>query len=405
MDDKKKSRIANRVAQGIGAASFLMLICAIVLVVANWSMIAEFIKSEFGHVLITFTVNAIISVLLGLLIISRNPGNRLGWLFLAIGFLFSWWEISGILLETTGLEGIPANLRPIIMAGGLAYLLPLMMTMALVPLFFPTGQLLSRRWRAVLVIVIVGIVGQTLAQGLLDLFEELPQLNQSGMEPILIRINELMSFILISGILGSILSLIIRFRRSRGDERTQMKWLVYTAVMSISLTLLMSFTLGEDSLLLGIFSSAIPIYLTLAIGIAILRHQLFDIDLIIRRTLQYSILTGLLALVYFGSVVVLQSLVENLTGEQSPIIIVISTLVIAALFNPLRTRIQDFIDRRFYRKKYDAEQALAQFAATARDEVDINKLTGALMGVVEETMQPEQVSFWLREDEKLKRER
>ena len=400
MDDKKKSRIANRVAQGIGAASFLMLICAIVLVVANWSMIAEFIKSEFGHVLITFTVNAIISVLLGLLIISRNPGNRLGWLFLAIGFLFSWWEISGILLETTGLEGIPANLRPIIMAGGLAYLLPLMMTMALVPLFFPTGQLLSRRWRAVLVIVIVGIVGQTLAQGLLDLFEELPQLNQSGMEPILIQINELMSFILISGILGSILSLIIRFRRSRGDERTQMKWLVYTAVMSISLTLLMSFTLGEDSLLLGIFSSAIPIYLTLAIGIAILRHQLFDIDLIIRRTLQYSILTGLLALVYFGSVVVLQSLVENLTGEQSPIIIVISTLVIAALFNPLRIRVQEFIDRRFYRKKYDAEKALAQFAAAARDEVDMDKLSGALLNVVEETVQPDKVSMWMLRSEK-----
>jgi hypothetical protein len=374
-----------------------MLIWTIVLVITNWVMIAGFIKSEFGYVLILFTVNAVISVLLGLLIISRNPGHRLGWLFLAIGFLFSWWELSGALLETTGLEGIPALLRPIVIAGGLAYLLPLMMTMALVPLFFPTGRLLSRRWRPVLVIAVVGIVGQTLAQGLLDAFEELPQLKQTGMEPTLIRVNELMSFILIVGILGSILSLIMRFLRSRGDERTQMKWLVYTAVMSISVMLLLSIILGEDSLFLGIFSSALPIYLTIAIGIAILRHRLFDIDIIIRRTMQYALLTGLLAFVYFGLVITLQNIYASFSNQQSPIIIVISTLVIAALFNPLRRRVQDFIDRRFYRRKYNAEKALEKFAATARDEVDIGSLTTALITVVEETIQPEKISLWLWE--------
>jgi hypothetical protein len=395
MDKNKKSRTANRVAQGIATASFLMLIWTIVLMLVNWTIIADFIKSEFGYVFIIFTINAVFSAVLGLLIISRNPGHRLGWLFMAIGFLFSWWELSGALLEITGLEGIPPFLRPIVVIGGLAYLLPLIMTMTLVPLYFPTGRLLSRRWRPVLLITLVGIIGQALAQGLLDLFDEIPELEKTGMEPILMRANELMGFILIIAIICSILSLIIRFVRSRGDERTQMKWLVYTAVMSISLMLLMSFTLGEDSLLLGIFSSAIPIYLTIAIGIAILRHQLFDIDLIIRRTLQYSLLTGMLALVYFGSVVILQSLAENLTGEQSPLVIVLSTLAIAALFNPLRTRVQDFIDRRFYRKKYDAEKALAQFAITARDEVELGQLTSALLGIVEETMQPEQVSLWV----------
>ncbi len=395
MDKKRKPSIANQLALGIGGASFIMLIWTIILIITNWDMIADFIISEFGYILILFMVNAVISVLLGLLIISRNPGNRLGWLFLAIGFLFSWWELSGALLETTGLEGIPALLRPIIIAGGLAYLLPLMMTMAFVPLFFPTGRLLSRRWRPVLIIAVVGVVGQTLAQVLLDAFEELPQLKQTGLEPILMRVFDFTSFILVIGILGAILSLIIRFIRSRGDERTQMKWLVYTAVMSISFMLLLSLVLGEDSLFLGIFSSALPIYLTIAIGIAILRHQLFDIDIIIQRTLQYTLLTGLLVLIYFGSVVLLQNLVENLTGQQSPIVIVISTLAIAALFNPLRIRVQDFIDRRFFRKKYDAEQTLARFAEIARDEVDMEKLTAALLDVVAESVQPEMVSVQL----------
>jgi hypothetical protein len=397
MEENKKSRIANRVAGGIGGASYLLVIWTIVLMVANWAIIVEVYKSEFGYVLILFMVNGVISVLLGLLIISRNHGHRLGWLFLAIGFMFSWWELCNVLLETRGLEGIPVLLRPIVIAGGLAYLLPLMMTMALVPLFFPNGRLLSRRWYPVLIIVVVGIVGQTLTQGLLDLFTELPELDQTGMEPILIRANELMGFILIIGILGSILSLIVRFLRSRGDERTQMKWLVYTAVMSISIMLLMSFVLGEDSLILGIFSSALPIYLTLAIGIAILRHQLFDIDIIIRRTLQYALLTGLLAFVYFGLVIILQNIYASFSNQQSPIIIVISTLVIAALFNPLRIRVQDFIDRRLYRKKYNTERVLAQFAATTRDEVDIGKLTDALLSVIEGTMQPEKTSIWLKE--------
>jgi hypothetical protein len=132
------------------------------------------------------------------------------------------------------------------------------------------------------------------------------------------------------------------------------------------------------------------------LSIAVLRYRLFDIDVIIRKTLQYTVLTGLLALVYFGSVVLLQSLFESLTGQGSPIVIVISTLAIAALFNPLRQWVQRFIDRRFFRRKYDSEQILANFSKLTRDEVDMQVLTVAMLNVVEETIQPEKVSLWLK---------
>jgi sterol desaturase/sphingolipid hydroxylase (fatty acid hydroxylase superfamily) len=138
-------------------------------------------------------------------------------------------------------------------------------------------------------------------------------------------------------------------------------------------------------------------FIYLSIGMAILRSQLFDIDVIIRKTLVYTALTALLALVYFGSVVLLQRLFGTLTGvAQSPLAVVVSTLVIAALFTPLRRRIQDAIDRRFFRKKYDAQRVLAHFAQTARDETDLDALTGELARVVQETLQPEQVSVWVR---------
>jgi hypothetical protein len=191
---------------------------------------------------------------------------------------------------------------------------------------------------------------------------------------------------------------VVRFVRSRGEERTRMKWLVYTAVMSISIVLLLSITLGEDSRILSILASGVPTYLTVAIGIAILRHRLFDIDIIIRRTLSYAVLTAVLGLVYFGGIVLLQNVVGGLFGStESPLIIVISTLAIAALFNPLRARIQEFIDRRFFRSKYNAEKTLVDFAAVARDEVDMVRLSDSFLSVIEKTIQPEQISLWLRE--------
>jgi hypothetical protein len=134
----------------------------------------------------------------------------------------------------------------------------------------------------------------------------------------------------------------------------------------------------------------------LTLGVAITRYRLFDIDVIIRRTLVYAVLTALLALVYFGSVIILQGLLRGVTGGESPIAIVLSTLVIAALSGPVRARVQQAIDRRFYRRKYDAARTLAAFGAQARDETDLERLNERLVGVVRETMQPERVSLWLK---------
>ena len=213
-------------------------------------------------------------------------------------------------------------------------------------------------------------------------------------------------------LLGGSLQVYRYLRDSNAVERQQTKWIIIAIVMfvlSIMAWVLvfggaLAIPAGRSRLLANLGGAlfidffALPL-LPVAITIAILRYKLWGIDVLIRKTLVYAVLTGLLALVYFGSVVLLQRLFGALTGiAQSALAVVVSTLVIAALFTPLRRRIQDGIDRRFFRKKYDAQRVLAQFALTARDETDLDALTAELARVVQETLQPEHVSVWLRDD-------
>ncbi len=181
-------------------------------------------------------------------------------------------------------------------------------------------------------------------------------------------------------------------------SRAQLRWAVGGMVVGMGLFTLNFINFGELGFLNIVFrvltASSLPV-MGISLAIAILRYRLFDIDLIIRRTLVYSLVTGALALVYFGGVTLLQALFTTLSGQQSPAAVVISTLLIAALFNPLRRRIQDFIDRRFYRQKYDAEAALADFAAVAQKEANLDYLSGALVNMVNKTMKPETSSLWL----------
>lgn len=193
-------------------------------------------------------------------------------------------------------------------------------------------------------------------------------------------------------------------------EREQIRWVVFTILVGAILFAAAASTaallpgndpLNGDITFITVFIQPlgwIGVFqlIAVAMAISILRYRLFDIDLVIRRTLQYSLVTLLLGLVYFGGVTLLQSIFASFTGEQSPAALVLSTLLIAALFTPLRRRLQSFIDQRFYRKKYDAEQALAKFSTAVRDEVNMEHLTTSLIAVVNETLQPDEVTLWLK---------
>jgi len=214
----------------------------------------------------------------------------------------------------------------------------------------------------------------------------------------------------------TLVSPVLRFRKGNPLERQQIKWLalfagvntIYVLLGLIAYPLLTGSTVmnpgtGTFGVFFYIVNGLLP---PAAIGISILRYRLWDIDLLIRRTLVYSILTVTLTLVYFGSVAVLHVLFQRLTGEsQSPIVTVLSTLAIAALFTPLRRYIQERIDHRFYRRKYNAERVLATFSASLRDEVDMDSLEKSILEVVKETLQPASSTLWLHHSNKLSGER
>jgi hypothetical protein len=199
---------------------------------------------------------------------------------------------------------------------------------------------------------------------------------------------------------ASALSVIVRARRAGRVERQQIKWLAYGGAVVVG-TMFVGGLISIWSVAVSIAVTTVALLgLPISTGIAIVRHRLYDIDLLINHTLVYGALTALLAVVYFGGVTATQAIFRTLTGqeEQPQLAVVVSTLVIAALFNPLRHRIQAFIDRRFYRRKYDAAKTLETFSARLRDETDLDALNSELVEVVRETMQPAHVSLWLRPD-------
>ena len=340
----------------------------------------------------------------GAVVASRRPENVIGWLLLAIGFEV----VLGIFVA--GYAEYALLVRYGSLPGGVAaawlaewLFVPVFHLLALLLLLFPDGLLPSRRWRPFVWLVVItalaAVFARAFSPGPLEGFTSTP--NPLGIE----ALGGLLSVIegawevvgLTLVVVVATASLFVRVRRASGVERQQVKWLLYAATL-LSVAGLLSLMIGAIGtgwvglVLITLGFLAVPF----AIGIAILRYHLYDIDFIINRTLVYATLTGALAAIYFGGIVVSQRLFVSLTGQQSTLAVVASTLLIAALFAPLRRRIQSFIDRSFYRRRYDAGMTLEAFSAKLRDETDLDALRDDLVGVVRETMQPADVFLWMR---------
>lgn len=358
---------------------------------------------SFAYQVVAVLGNALAPIV-GALIAARQPRNPYGWVWLVSGFALSLVQFVAA-YAFHGLLIAPGTLPLVELAlslAGPAWFLYLA-TGPFVLLLFPTGHLPSPKWRVVAWIVVGALLsGLAVSWAMPGLSGFVPDVENlygaTGLAGDVVEGVVIISIMLISiAILAGVLSLLLRFRRATGVERQQLKWFTYGAVLLGVVYIsdyFYTFPGVWESIKEALAFNMLP---PLTIGIAILRYRLYDIDVLIRRTLVYSVLTGALALVYFGGVVLLQAFFRAATGQsQSEFVTVISTLAIAALFVPLRHRVQSAIDRRFYRRKYDSAKTLAEFAATVRDETDLDKLTARLVEVVDETMQPEGISVWLK---------
>ena len=396
------ARIATWLAWSVCALTLLILALSLLLVVLGWSTPLPQGWTPWRDQAVSL-VGIIGAPILGGLIASRRPQNPYGWLWLGFGLGLSLQQlgepyIAYAFMAEPGSLVAPRTVSHVLEVGG-----PVALT--LVPfllLLFPTGRLPSRRWRPFAWVAVISGV----ALIALNLFYTRP--DEVG--GLVTTVTTVVVLAIFAAIVLSALSLVVRYRRASGVERQQLKWFALAAVLGgasivgqvlsffVGRLLSLHWLLGDT--LWNLLDAATNTGLYVAVGVAILRYRLYEIDLLINRTLVYGALTAMLAAVYFGGVATTQTIFRALTGqEQQPqLSIVVSTLVIAALFNPLRRRIQGFIDRRFYRRKYDARKTLEAFSAKLRDETDLGALSDDLVEVVRETMQPAHVSLWLRPD-------
>ena len=365
-----------------------------------------------GEALISL-VAPLVFAIVAALIVSRQPRNTIGWLLMVPVGLYVVGAPLATYIESLA-PSSPAPTAPLLLIvwfntwNWLLLIIPLLY----IPLLFPSGRPPTPRWRWVGVAVIVWAT-------LFVLLATLVQQINAGTTPNLVYDNpigilsddmaEPLVGLWIAGLVALVVvcavALFVRYRRASDTEREQIKWLLYASAVFLVVYVggFVSGLGGTASIggyIWGVFFGLSVITLPAAIGIAILRYRLYDIDVVINRTLVYGSLTAMLAVVYLGGVATTQAVFRALTGQvqQPQLAVVVSTLAIAALFNPLRRRIQSFIDRRFYRSKYDAAKTLEAFSTRLRDETDLDALSVDLVGVVRETMQPAHVSLWLRPD-------
>jgi hypothetical protein len=350
----------------------------------------------------------------GALIASRRPSNPIGWICLAVGLLWmlnlltSSYVVYGLRVAAPGSVPYPAAIGST--AEWLGPTAVLLFGTYLI-LLFPEGKLPSSRWRPVAwlcaAVAVSNVVVTTISPGHLSDLKDVS--NPFGLQgyPWLASVVGAVGLLLPLCMLASVLSLLVRYLRSGKEVREQIKWLAFAATVValgvflevVAGTFFASDAAGIADLLGNLLEDAITMSfagIPIAIGFAVLKYRLYDIDVIINRALVYGSVSAMLALIYVGGVVGMQAVFRVITGQESTLAVVASTLAIAALFSPLRRRVQALVDRRFYRRKYDAAKTLAAFSARLRDETDLTTLSDDLVEVVTETMQPKHASLWLR---------
>jgi hypothetical protein len=398
-------RALRWLAAAAWAYSQALVACGVLLLVANRS--AENWVEPYWVNLVTA---ALAFSTVGAIVASRRRENPVGWLLLGTGILYAVEVFVGN-YSTYALSTDPGSLPGGVVAAWLTNWVWILggSLILFVFLFFPDGRLPSPRWKPLAWLILLdaasSVAPYAFTPGPLEGFHEGSKIiNPVGIEGstgVLDLLARVSIFLLIPIAPGLILAFIVRSRRASGEERQQIKWVAYAVALFTVVIFVVSVWPSLDTSPAGnVMFLAAFLALPSAMALAILKYRLYDIDLVINRTLVYGALTASLGFVYFGSIVLLQDLFRALTGGESQLAVVASTLVIAALFSPLRRRIQAFIDRRFYRKRYDAAKTLEAFGTKLRDEFDLENLTGEIVAVVEETIQPAHVSLWLREQDR-----
>jgi hypothetical protein len=358
-------------------------------------------ENQFENVTLIAGFGAFAAV--GSLLMIKHPVNPIGWIMAAValivGIFHAGDSYAAYVMVTRGRPDALAIVGA--WAGSWYWYVLLALALVYLPLLFPDGHLPSRRWLPVAVIsgigtlvtVVLGALSGTLPINEAPGYEIANPIGIEGLAFVEnLPIAGALTGLLLIGVVGAGASVVVRYRRSRGVERQQMKWFVYTAALLLLAPVTEPLPDVVDNVLFGVIFIALPT----SIGVAVLKYRLYEIDLLINRALVYGPLTATLALVYVGCVVGLQAVFRVLSGQESTLAVVASTLAIAALFNPLRRRVQTFVDRRFYRRKYDAAKTLEAFSAKLRNETDLEALNSELVEVVMDTVQPTHVSLWFR---------
>ena len=394
--EKTRTGMAQRVALIAWSISISLISAATVLWFLGGGNLLQY-----AHIIVIGIAFGLYSTI-GALIVWQRPRNTIGWILCAIGIGTGITDFSGAYTAYGMAKGhLPLPGTEVFnWLGNTVWPVNWVLFLVFLPLLFPNGRLLTRHWRIIgwlaAVLVLLSILTGWLSYANMELF------GKGISADFWSSLSGSFNLLVLPLTIAAIVSLVLRFIRAKERERQQIKWFTFgTAIMAMLIIGgVLVFNDPNSPIFALIFSFAIML-LPLSIGISILRNQLYDIDRLINRTLVYGILTILLALVYFGLVFGLQALARLFTGEvsQFPIVIVASTLTIAALFHPLRRRIQKIIDRRFYRGKYDATKIIANFSSTLREELDLTTLSKHLVAVVQETMQPTHVSLWLHKPE------